>query len=369
MAYRRKTIWAGVGFTVLGLLGNAALADHVVMRDGSEQVGKILSVDDKVIRIRMQTDGITGVVNIPRSQVDWIERDDVVTMESSAHFQNVTRSPTTAPATRPGPATRPNPAVTTAPALPAPDGHLLRGMLRLLAGRSPDLSDPETLPPGQHGSWEDVVGAESSAKKEQLLSALITLANAGVRPASRLDALAWRHVGKSYGMWLAETRWDCIAGRYRSGQFDLRDVTEVEKQVLIGILRGKTQAALDPLRAYFPPPPAPVAPGSRPVPAPRTADLLASITVQNALEVQDHALYASAMLLAQLRLEPEMPAVDRTFLSQQLGYVRAVLGRTSELEPAAKALKAREEQDRKLAEERARRDAARAAPPANRPGP
>ncbi len=359
---RSKTTWTAV---ILALLALAALsassahADHVVMRDGTEHVGKILSSNDKFLRVRMATDGITSVVNIPRADVDWIERDNIVTMEPSPP-RTLPTSPT--PATTPA-RTLSTPTTSTTPPRPASDGHLFHDMLALLTGRSPDLTSPDTLPPMQRGLWEDVVIAEASGRKDQLLAALTTLANADIKPPSRLDSLAWRFRGKFYGTWLAETRWACVAARYRSGQFDLRNVTDIEKPALIGILRANTPPALNPLRLYFPPPPASVAaaavphPGAAPPPSP-----LAGITARNALEVKDRALYASAVLLAQLRLEPDMPTIDRIFLSRELGYVRDALARALDLEPAARALKDREEQDRELAAERARQNAARNPP-------
>jgi len=71
---------------------------------------------------------------------------------------------------------------------------------------------------------------------------------------------------------------------------------------------------------------------------------LSGVTLSNALEVKKKAAYASAILLAQLKLEPEMPAMDKVFISGQLTTVRRVLARAMELEPAAHAV---EEKTRK----------------------
>ena len=56
-----------------------------------------------------------------------------------------------------------------------------------------------------------------------------------------------------------------------------------------------------------------------------------------------------------------MLAIDRNLLSTQLGTVNRILSRARDLEPLAKAAIARAEQEKRIAEEKARRDAAIAA--------
>ena len=88
---------------------------------------------------------------------------------------------------------------------------------------------------------------------------------------------------------------------------------------------------------------------------------LQGITASNALEVKDKSLLAAAVLLAQLKLEPEMPPVDRALLHGELENVNRVLGRARDLEPLAKAALVRADVERKAADEKARREAAIAA--------
>jgi hypothetical protein len=75
--------------------------------------------------------------------------------------------------------------------------------------------------------------------------------------------------------------------------------------------------------------------------------------------VKDKALFATAVLRAQLTLEPGMPAADRGLLTRQLVTVNRVLTRSRDLEAAAKMAMAKAERERKQAEEIARREAAK----------
>ncbi len=83
--------------------------------------------------------------------------------------------------------------------------------------------------------------------------------------------------------------------------------------------------------------------------------MVAGITRDNALEIKDKAMFAVAVLAAQLKLEPDMPAIDRQLLSSQLANVNRALSRARDLEPAARQALARADLDRRAADEKARR--------------
>src|ERR1043165_6656027 len=115
---------------------------------------------------------------------------------------------------------------------------------------------------------------------------------------------------------MGKLHWELIAGKYATGQFDLKDVRDVEKPAIIGQLKMNTDAALLPLKPYFPP-----VNDKTGQPEPFRNSQLQGITASNALDVKEQALHAAAILAAQLRLEPNMPAVDRNLLGNQLASV------------------------------------------------
>jgi hypothetical protein len=224
---------------------------------------------------------------------------------------------------------------------------------QIAAGFRADPADPGALPAPACDQWQALLQAQQSKDLPAQARALTDLAHTYADSPRRLDFLAQRAVGKSFDMWLAETRWQAIKTQCRMGRFDLADVTDIEKPALIGILRQETQAAVDPVRSFLPAAGAPAPePGSK-------NDPLNTITVENCIETHAKAAYAAAVLQAQLTLEPTMPGVDRTFLVRQLYAVRRALNRAMQLEPQAKAAEAKRQQDQRIQEEKARHDAAR----------
>jgi hypothetical protein len=166
-----------------------------------------------------------------------------------------------------------------------------------------------------------------------------------------LDGISRRErKGEPFGVWMARLHWEMISAKFVGGQFDLKDIRESERKALIGMLKEKTGPALEPLKQYFPP--VDEKTGKPKAFSPAT---LQAITINNAIEVKKQAAYASAILLAQMKLEPQMPVVDRVHLGQQNEVVRRILSRASDLEPAAKAAVERAERERRIAEERAKR--------------
>jgi hypothetical protein len=351
--------------TVILFLAGTALADTVILRDGSIRHGTVESRNAQHLRLRIDRDGISSVVVIPASQ---IARVIVSPATSEA-------APASAPATASAPAaslpsappeTSPS-NTTSAPTLPAAseaelDAYQSRGFLWELAasalGKGPD--NPERLPAATRELWNQTLAADSDGKQAETLEAMRNLESA-MRdlPAglSRLDAIARRQRNESFGTWMARIRWDLTKARFSTGQFDLHDVRDIERPALVTLLRQATTSALEPLKTHFPP-----VDDKTGLQKPFQVSQLQGITATNALEVKDQSLFAAAVLLAQLKLEPDMPPADRRMLSTELQNVNRVLARARDLEPAAKAAKIRAEQERKAAEEKAKRDAAAATP-------
>ncbi len=77
-------------FTVLALLSacaSYAAADVVVLKDGSRREGKVLSQDEKVVRLEVSVGTIKGVISIKRSEVASIERGQTDNEKMMAAFK------------------------------------------------------------------------------------------------------------------------------------------------------------------------------------------------------------------------------------------------------------------------------------------
>jgi hypothetical protein len=341
-------------------LSAVAAGDTVVMRDGSIRQGTIVSHDENELRLKVDGDGITGVIAIPLKHVARVAFGAPPAMASE---------PAVAPAVaQTQPATLPTvPDSTVMPdrvpsasdaELAAFQSHGFMGEL-LASAMGSGLDDLNRLPAAERDLWDRAVKADAQGHKADTLEALRALEAAMQElpgGASRLNGIARRQRDESFGVWMARIHWELIAPKYSTGQFDLKDVRDIERPALIGLLKQNTAPALEPLKPYFPP----VDQKSGQPTAFRNSQLQ-GITAANALEVKDQSLRAAAILLAQLRLEPDMPAVDRGLLSMQLGTVNRILSRSRDLEPLARATLARAEQEKRNAEEKARRDAAVAA--------
>jgi len=359
----------GACMFVVFLAGTAG-GDAVIMRDGSVRYGTMISHSASEVQFRTQRDGISLVVVIPVPQIARI----IVGAEAPAPAGQLavvggsTAGPAS-PASLPGPVAPPRP-LGGAGAESAPGGAVVpsaseaelaafasRGFIwELMAGsvgQGPD--DVNRLPAADRELWEQAVKAEAGGKRAETLEALRALEAAmHDLPAgqARLEAIARRERQEGFGVWMARVHWELIGGKYSTGQFDFNDVREAERRGLIGLLRKATGEALEPLKPYFPP-----VDEKTGVPGAFKVAQLQGITAGNALEVKDKALFAAAVLLGQLKLEPEMPGVDRALLYGQLTDVNRVLGRARDLEPLAKAALVRAEQEKKAAEEKARREA------------
>ena len=338
-----------LGAIVLAFSG-AAQAETVYLKDGTVRKGTVRGRSDTELALQVNVDGLRATVIIPLDQILRIDRDtDPIPVRPPA------TAPSTAPSTassttHPADHTKP---LGTAPATTAPAAHkvgpgFFKEFIASALGHGPD--DPARLPADQRALWNGVLEADASGDKTQLLAAMGLLES-----AVRKDRLALATIEKvctrekdiSFGKWMGQVRWAIISQKFRDGQFDLHDVRDIEKKTLIAILRTNTAPAIDPVRGFFPP----LRDG---VMVPFNASQLAGISAGNCLEIKERTLYASAVLSAQLKLEPDMPTADHNLLTTQLVLVRRILAKALEYEPQAHIIQAREERDRKLAEERAK---------------
>ncbi len=338
-----------------------ALADTVVTRDGMRRVGVIETRNDQELRLRIDSDGISSTMVIPMSQVTHITigGPSGAAVASAAPAQQAQTAPRkdTSPVTVPPSALKPPTDTELATFIP-------RGFLAEMAASSVGhgLDDPARLPAAEHELWDRANAADALGRAGETLDAL-RLLEAGMRQLpgeageglSRMDAISRRVRKEGFGAWMGRVHWEVVGDKYSTGQFDLSDVREVERPVLIGLMKGKMGKALEPLQTYFPP-----VDEKTGLTQPFKPAQLSGITLTNALEVKDQAQFAAALLLGQLRLDPEMASVDRTFLGGQLASVNRILSRARDLEPQAKAAVARAQQDQRIAAEKAQRDAAMA---------
>jgi hypothetical protein len=336
------------------------LADTVTMRDGVTRVGVIESRNDKELRLRIDNDGISSTLVLPMSQIAHIVIGGPSGTPAATSASAIT-------ATKPASGSSPSAASAAPPSAvrPPTDAELAafasRGFLEEMAASSlgHGLDDPGRLPAAEHELWDRAGSADAAGKTGETLDAL-RLLEAAMRGLpdglSRIDAVSRRVRGEGFGTWMARVHWDMVSDKYATGAFDLADVREVERPVLIGLMKGKMGAALEPLKTYFPP-----LDDKTGQPMPFKPAQLSGITLANAMEVKEKAQLAAALLLGQLKLDPQMSSLDRTFLSGQLLNVNRVLSRARSLEPQARAAIARQQQQERAAAEKAQRDAANAA--------
>ncbi len=224
MAFR----WVAIMGGVVGAGGaGIARAEIIVMTDGTTRTGIIESRSAQELILRVDRDGIKGSLTIPMSQVARIDPSP----------------PATIPATIPA---------TTAPATEAQRfpplfaDHVLdpRGlvveMLSEIIGNGP--GDPRRLPHNQRALWEEAVQADARGLRGDALHALRDLEDS-LRDIpggpERLDSLTRQARDQSFGQWLAIVHWDVMDDKYKTGPFDVSDVRDAERPVLIGILRRK----------------------------------------------------------------------------------------------------------------------------------
>jgi hypothetical protein len=330
-------------FAIFLVLTAPAFADTVTLKDGTTREGVVINKTTQELQLRVDKDGMKATLIIPMADVASITDSPVPAVTPK------TPATTTTAATQND---KPKPA-TTLPTEPLPPSKGFFGeLLMTIVGNGPD--NPDRLPRSLRDMWETAVRREVLGNKAETLEALQALDDAFASlkgGPERLDAICRRErKDEPFGLWLAKLHWEAVTSKYVSGQLDFKDVRESERKYLIGMLKEKTAPAIQPLQGYFPP--------NDPTTGRPTAfkqSQLAGITVGNAIEVKRTAMYASAILQAQLKLEPNMPAVDRVQISAQLQNVSRVLSHAGQLEPAARIAAEKAERERKIAEERARR--------------
>jgi len=322
-------MWVMLGL----LLGTAvARADQVVLRDGTVKEGTVVSQGDEGVTLKIDWGGISSTVLIPTANVDHVEIRHANPTTKPAATRPTLSTPTATPAAS-------QPTTRMAPAAPKKPGRLLQVMWQLATGRRADWGDPRTLDAPRALLWKKMVASDTSPP-EETLATLLAFNEALQDQPGRADALSLRLKGELFGTWLANARWEVWKTHAPvGGAFDIKEITELETPALIGILRSHTAEALEPIKSYMPVPAAKTtgngtstSGGTRV----RPADPVLGVTVDNAIDVKEKAAFAHAVLLAQLRLEPAMPTVDKVFLNQQLAEAQRVLARAADLEGKAR---------------------------------
>jgi hypothetical protein len=351
MSGTRTIVTGGMG-VLLSLAAVAARAETVVLRDGTTRQGTIEKKDLVELHLRLAGDGISAKMVIPLADVVRIEPDPEPSVATTPPVARAAPAPLARAADAP-PATAPSAAATTRPATAFAGRGFFAEMASSLVGQGPDA--PDRLPADVRKLWDAAMQVDAQGKRADTLDALRALEEEvhGVPGGvERLEGVSRRVREEGFGAWMARVHWDVLAAGYKLGQFDLGDVRDVERPLLIGMLRQKTEPALEPLRSYFPP-----IDQKTGNPQPFKPAQLQGIGAGNAIEVKEKAAYASAVLRAQLKLEPDMPGVDRQLIAGQLAAVNRILSKAVSLEPAARMAQQKAERDRKMAEDRARREA------------
>ena len=328
----------------LGVLAGTSWADKIYLTDGRVREGVIIDQTDTELHVKIDDGGLAATITIPKSSVTKIEKGPVKPAEppSAPTPPANTAPPTTStvtvqpinpstPAPQPAPTATGAQSTTTSSSLPKPRGFFVE-FLASAVGNGP--GNINRLPQDLQDLWKEALSADAAGKKATELEAFRKLEeafrNAGA--LDRLDGLCVKEHNQPFGLWMATVHFAVMSDNYRAGMFDLNDIRDVEHQPLIGLMKEKTPETIEPLKSYFPPVNEKT---GRPDPA-KPAQL-SGITVDNALDVKDKALFARALVSAQLRLEPQMPPADRQLLSSQLSALSPIISKCSQLEAAARA--------------------------------
>ena len=292
--------------------GVVSHGDIVYLLDGSTREGFIESHNTTELTLRVEQDGISGTLVIPMTQINRAVIDrriarpqpapppEPVTLGPAPSAGVISLTGAASPAPPPAPE-----ASNFELILYRPHGFLME-LAYTFAGHG--LDDVYRLPASVRVMWERASRADIAGRRIETLEALRSLESAMrtfPHGMQRIDAITRAQRAEGFGVWMGRVHWQIISEKYSTGQFDLSDVRDVERPVIIGYLKEKTAPALDPLRTYFPP----VDEKTGQYGAFKPAQLQ-GITSANALEVKEKATLAAAVLLAQLKLEPAMPAVD-----------------------------------------------------------
>jgi hypothetical protein len=359
--FRAKLLLAAWGLAVVATHPGTAWADRVVMRDGRVREGKVVSQDAATVVLKIGSEGLSMTVRIPAQDVAEVQitpKDGPATAGAQP-APPPTLGPGVLPPTTNNTLSQRPPAPTTGPATrPAvvrSTKYFFREAFLMAIGQNASKFDREALPPDQGQLWTKGLEADAKGDKVAEAAALTQLINMPGADLRLIQKLCMRQHGVLFGDWLGKLRWENMEGKSHYGQFDLHDVTPIETPALIGYLRAATPQAINYVRSFYPLPPSvlDLPKASRP------PDPLATIPVEGATHIKELAFNASALVSAQLKLEPNMPAVDQRFLLQHLGSLRQIISKCAELEPQEWAAAEKKNREAKAAAERAHQEALR----------
>ncbi len=322
--------------------GAAARAEVVTLRNGETYDGTIENRNSDGFDLRITVGPFTTIKHINIMDIVDIAPSAMkpAPAEPEPPVADVHASP-------PSPATRPaaTQAASTEPS------HFFVELAETAIGDGPDRLD--RLPENLQAEWAAALRSEALGDRPQTLQLLYKMEDdfrALPHGMARLDAITRREKKISFGQWEARIHWDAIYSRAKGLTLEVGPVHDEEKEPLIGLLKEKTDPALRPLKAYFP--------RTDPKtgrPMPFKPQQLAGINLSNCGQVKEEAIAASQILLAQLKVQPDMPAADRALIAGQLQTVNRVLARATELEPLARAAAAKAAREKQAAEERTSR--------------
>jgi len=345
--FTMKTFTSIAIVCAIGALAGLARADKIVMKDGTEREGVIVDQSPTELRLKIDDGGLQATITISMDDVSSIEKGPVKAPAAPTPRAVTTiPAPTTSAPPRSSPPSSPSTgnssvnasSITTLPAgtMPATTSSLppTRGFLvefgASIFGNGP--GSITRLPQDLQDLWKNAQQLDAAGKKAAELEALRKLEEAfrNANALPRLDALCQKERGQPFGLWMATVHYDVIGDHYQTGIFDLSDIRDIERPALIGLMKEKTGPALEPLKTYFPPVNDKTGKADPFKPA-----QLSGITVDNCLDTKDKAEFAHALLLGQMKLEPQMSPADHLLLYGQLTNVGHVLTRCADLLPAA----------------------------------
>ncbi|HVX83319.1 MAG TPA: hypothetical protein VH253_00740 [Phycisphaerae bacterium] len=329
------------GAVAASLLAAAARADVVTLNNGQTYEGTIQNRNSEGFDLRITVGPFTTIKHINIMDIADIAPSPIAPPPAPPAPASATSGRAAPPlaATAPPAATQP---ASTEPS------HFFLELAQTALGDGPDRLD--RLPENLQAEWAAALRSEALGDRPQTLQLLYKMADdfhAIPHGQSRLDAITRREKKMSFGQWEAHIHWDAIYSRARGPSLDVGPVHEEEKEPLIGLLKEKTDPALLPLKPYFP--------RTDPKtgrPLPFKPQQLSGINVSNCEKIKDQAIAASQILLAQLKVQPDMPGPDRALLAGQLQTVNRILARATELEPQARAAQERAARQQRAAEER-----------------
>jgi hypothetical protein len=333
------------GLLLGAVIGLAPLAwgDTIVLRDGRNIKGTLDGESGDSLRVRQDDDGLISVLLVPKSNfLKVIPDKDAVRPKPPAAPEAVAPpppppAPTAAPVPRttvvaPAPTATPAAGATTAPSGPQANGHFLHEMLAM--GHIVPHERMAPLTPDDRKAFDDLIIAHRRGESAaQDFTQLDALAHSPTVPRVTLSVLCYDAVGMGLGKWLSDLRWGVLqTERTRTGVLKTDDIIDFETPYFAQDLKAATPDALQQIGSYLPDPTLPYGQQRK-----DQDKLLATISVDNCLDVKDKALWAALMLDGQLKLTPHLSDDDQRVLKQRLGQVRAIITQCFKYETKARA--------------------------------